>query len=803
MTAITAIILAFLATSNVFSTASAYDSYADYNRAPSDPVKVGERMAKDYTAALDTLAGLIQQPITLPSSSPSPSPTSSSINNNNIQGDEVESILLEGKTAFEAALRAFPDESLPHAHLLFAKLCTKVRAYQESLPLFDEAIRRASMPLENGTTNMGGGAASSSSSPSSSSVDARARAEASSLVQQLVLERSRSHFLLLENEVSKWDDVNNRLHRGGIAPGTSPLVPLVSVEKQLEIFPKHSQALHNKASFLVLSLDDDAPPENTNGRNSTVASSRSWEAYDTFRKSQVTGYEAYTHGKNQHLAGGNSCIRRGNNNDDVGLVVGGSAWSNALGASSTPFSYNNNKHTTTTVSDEIDDDLYMGIITLQNIVISGRDAVLSGHGSDCHVYVPHPYVNLANNLPIVTSWETDAMMMAGQEALLLPLLAYVPEGNNNAYGGKIAKDPRTGNDDLMIPDPKRSAQRGRFHSALLLAGYASYNYYHFVSETLPSLVATRKYARSVLEKGDSNHVVIIPNLQYEFAEGFVRLLLPEAFWDEDDDEDDDEDNNGKNKLSPQIVQWGANKRPTNSNEGDASAKFDSSHPIAHVRRLVAVAWDQPVRAPPPVDGPPHCLTPAPLLRAMRRGVWNAVNALRGVDETINKNLKVVYCSRSTSPTRSLMEEEELLLRIKDGIREEGLHAEVILFEKKTDKNEKSRFPLEFIMDTIRLFQSADVVVGVHGASLANIAFANVGTTVVEMGLEGLSQASHYRHLSQALDLHHVDVFLAKDARSLGAVGVTLREGELESVVEAVVGGLKRRKGEEIEHHSEL
>mmetsp|Transcript_12482 Transcript_12482/g.23775 ORF Transcript_12482/g.23775 Transcript_12482/m.23775 type:complete len:780 (-) Transcript_12482:235-2574(-) len=779
MTAITAIILAFLAISNVISTASAYDDYADddYNRAPSDPVKVAERMAKDYTAALDTLVGLIQQPITLPSS---PSH----------KDDSVETMLLEGKTAFETALRVFPDESLPHAHLLFAKVCTKVGAYQESLPLFDEAIRRASMPLENGTTNMGGGA----SSPSSSA-DARARAEASSLVQQLVLERSRSHFLLLENEVSKWDDVNIQLHRGGIAPGTSPLMPLVSVEKQLEIFPKHSQALHNKASFLVLSLDG-APPENANGTNSTVASTRSWEAYDTFRKSQVTGYEAYTYGKNQHLAGGKSCINRANNKDYAGLVVGGSAWSNAPGASSTPFSYNNK--TKTTVGDENDDDLYIGIITLQNIVISGRDAVISGHGSDCHVYVPHPYVNLANNLPMVTSWETDAMMMAGQEGLLLPLLTYVPEGNNNAYGGKITKDPVNGNDDLMIPDPKLSAQRGRFHSALLLTGYASYNYFHFVTETLPSLVATRKYVRSVLEKGDANHVVIIPNLQYEFVEGFVRLLLPEAF-----SEDDDEGNNGENKLSPQMVQWGPNKRRNNSDEGDEHVKFDSSHPIAHVRRLVAVAWDQPFRAPPPVGGPPHCLTPAPLLRAMRRAVWNAVNALRGVDETINRKLKVVYCSRSTSPTRSLMEEEELLLRIKDEIREEGLHAEVILFEKKTDENGKSRFPLEFIMDTIRLFQSADVVVGVHGASLANIAFANVGTTIVEMGLEGLSQASHYRHLSQALDLHHVDVFLAKDARSLGAAGVTLREGELESVVEAVVGGLKIRKGGEIGNHSEL
>jgi hypothetical protein len=51
-----------------------------------------------------------------------------------------------------------------------------------------------------------------------------------------------------------------------------------------------------------------------------------------------------------------------------------------------------------------------------------------------------------------------------------------------------------------------------------------------------------------------------------------------------------------------------------------------------------------------------------------------------------------------------------------------------------------------------------------GASLANIAFSRPGTTVIEMGFESLPQASHYRHLSSALGLNHVDVWLERDAR---------------------------------------
>lgn len=57
-------------------------------------------------------------------------------------------IFAKGKEAFDNALTAFPDETVSHAHALFAKICVKVGVYDEATRLFDEAIRRASLPLE-------------------------------------------------------------------------------------------------------------------------------------------------------------------------------------------------------------------------------------------------------------------------------------------------------------------------------------------------------------------------------------------------------------------------------------------------------------------------------------------------------------------------------------------------------------------------------------------------------------------------------------------------------------------------------
>jgi capsular polysaccharide biosynthesis protein len=151
---------------------------------------------------------------------------------------------------------------------------------------------------------------------------------------------------------------------------------------------------------------------------------------------------------------------------------------------------------------------------------------------------------------------------------------------------------------------------------------------------------------------------------------------------------------------------------------------------------------------------------------------------------------IVYCSRSSSSTRKLAEEDELVSRLRQIASKEG--AELVVFEKQAVTDATATSPLADVKDTIRLFRSATVVVGVHGASLANIAFSRKGTTVIEIGF-GIPQAGHYLHLAESLELNYVGIRLKKNSRSFGATEVSLPEAGVDNIANAVVEGLLRNK----------
>lgn len=197
-------------------------------------------------------------------------------------------IFAKGKEAFDNALTAFPDETVSHAHALFAKICVKVGVYDEATRLFDEAIRRASLPLE-----------AKHSDPST-------LAETQDLVNQLRLERSRSHNQFIESKVLHWHAANNQGYNGGIPPETSPWHPLSYVELQLGVFPlPHPQTLFEKATLITLTLDSpveeiqEHKPGDVKAMNATA---RAWEAYKSYQESQSMAFMAYSHGKEQYLA---------------------------------------------------------------------------------------------------------------------------------------------------------------------------------------------------------------------------------------------------------------------------------------------------------------------------------------------------------------------------------------------------------------------------------------------------------------------------------------------------------------------
>lgn len=702
--------------------------------------------------------------------------------NSDLQSITSEELISKGREAYTEALKALPDETVPHVPSLFAKLCVKVGIYDEAIELFDEAIRRTSLSLDRNH-------------------DVSVRIETEELIDQLQLERRRTHNKFIEHKVLMWDAANKQGYNGGIPPETSPFVPLEYVELQLSVFPlPHPQTLFEKATLITLTLDSpedeikekEMKSDNNNALNATA---RAWDAYEIYQKSQTIAYDAYLLGKKRSLAGGLPC------EDLIGgeLLVGGTAWSqHALkhgNMKSSPFAYDKTKAVQ-------NNDLYMGIVTLENVIISGRDAVISGYQQFCSVFVRHPYVNLPNNIPMVTSWELPISEIKVEDKRKL-LETYIPEGDTNAYGGVMSKKLRQANDALLITDPRLGGVIGKdgkgndvmfipnsranntwFDSAILLTGYASTNYFHFITEVLPSLVVMRNRIKDITkdDRKKTKDGVIIPNLHHDFVEGFMRLLLPEVF-----------NNNGE--LLPHIVEWGPGEKP----KGKHTSIFTSTHPIAYAQRLVTVIWDQPEEAPPPLSGPAHCLTPAPLLRAMQRVVLKSVDDMAPTPRSISWPLpvvtafskRIVYCSRSLSATRRLAEEDELISKLRQIADKED--AELVIFQKEAATDSaKDSSPLSSVTDAIKLFRSATVVVGVHGASLANIAFCQ-NCSVVEMGFN-IPQAGHYLHLANSLELNYVGIRLQKDSRSFGATEVSVGEGGVDEVANAVIEGLKQEDG---------
>ena len=102
-----------------------------------------------------------------------------------------EELITKGREAYTKALKALPDETIPHVPSLFAKLCVKVGIYDEAIQLFDEAIRRTSLSLDRNH-------------------DVSVRIETEELIDQLQLERRRAHNKFIEHKVLMWDAQINK-----------------------------------------------------------------------------------------------------------------------------------------------------------------------------------------------------------------------------------------------------------------------------------------------------------------------------------------------------------------------------------------------------------------------------------------------------------------------------------------------------------------------------------------------------------------------------------------------------------------
>ena len=130
---------------------------------------------------------------------------------------------------------------------------------------------------------------------------------------------------------------------------------------------------------------------------------------------------------------------------------------------------------------------------------------------------------------------------------------------------------------------------------------------------------------------------------------------------------------------------------------------------------------------------------------------------------------VVYAARGSTTTRRVRDEAGVEDELAAGLGDE---IEVVVFDGRAQTAPA---------DVVGLFRRATVVVGVHGAALANALFCEPGALIVELGPENPA-ARHYEHLAQAAGLGYARVAL--DA-SLAAADVAVDARRLAEVVELV------------------
>ena len=141
--------------------------------------------------------------------------------------------------------------------------------------------------------------------------------------------------------------------------------------------------------------------------------------------------------------------------------------------------------------------------------------------------------------------------------------------------------------------------------------------------------------------------------------------------------------------------------------------------------------------------PPAAMRHCPPRYALRMARDWALDAV-GVLHRASAPRVVVFVSRRRAETRKLdaAQEARLLSRIGAVLPSAGWRL-----------LEFSDARLPPLREAIRLFASAAVVVGVHGAGLAHIAFSREGTDVIELALPE-DHAHYYQHLSAALGLRY-------------------------------------------------
>jgi len=138
---------------------------------------------------------------------------------------------------------------------------------------------------------------------------------------------------------------------------------------------------------------------------------------------------------------------------------------------------------------------------------------------------------------------------------------------------------------------------------------------------------------------------------------------------------------------------------------------------------------------------------------------------------VESNLLILYVSRSDSNRRKLLNEKNLIEAIN----------------RKLNCKLTCIVPTSYtVEDQLDIFRSARIVIGLHGAGLANIVFCKKGTHIIEIA-PSVHKNICYQYLSTALGLiHHFAYFSSPPNANLLYDNFTLEDLSISNIVQMIV-----------------
>lgn len=356
-----------------------------------------------------------------------------------------------------------------------------------------------------------------------------------------------------------------------------------------------------------------------------------------------------------------------------------------------------------------------------DVLVMGRDGVMGFTGYNdknvCHLCVPHYYY------------------LANVEA---NVLRHSDPSARRRLSPKLLRQPESSSGSPAI---------------VSLVSFASGSYYHWMCESLPSLILLRESAdgAKLLRDASSTVSFLLPTIDKKIprfvSESVKAVMVGGALFKEVAH---------VHQVSDTVVIGGL--RMVSFGDEDACE-------VSHCRLAVA---------------PPSAL--------LATNAWIRREVVKGALPTSASHLHVIVVGRGRegSAARSRQHDEAQLVNYlearvdaHEGIKNSGWNISVTYFQNSSGS---------WVKD-LELFSTAQVIVGVHGGALANIVAcaATPLTSVIEIGFKSCT-AEMYQHVAVSLDMHYERVLVTPDPLSRGVAAPTI-EYDVNEVVNAVISRL--------------